>query len=183
MQFTQRFWEGLRDGTVTVAVRRWKRPSVKTGGTLKSPGGLLAIDEVARIELEDVSEGDARAAGFASRDELIAALRPDGDLYRVRFHRIGDDPRIELRRSADLDASELAALDAKLRRVEWAIPILRLIRDHPGTVSTELAPQLGMERFPFKQKVRRLKELGLTESLKVGYQLSPRGEAFLSHHP
>jgi hypothetical protein len=27
--------------------------------------------------------------------------------------------------------------------------------------------------------VRKLKELGLTESLPVGYRLSPRGEAYL----
>jgi predicted transcriptional regulator len=44
-------------------------------------------------------------------------------------------------------------------------------------VSTELAKALGAERFAFKQDVRKLKELGLTESLEVGYRLSPRGEA------
>ena len=31
----------------------------------------------------------------------------------------------------------------------------------------------------FKTDVRKLKELGLTESLEVGYRLSPRGEAVL----
>ena len=36
-----------------------------------------------------------------------------------------------------------------------------------------------MEKLKFKQDVRRLKELGLTESLDIGYQLSPRGEAVL----
>jgi len=46
-------------------------------------------------------------------------------------------------------------------------------RCQPGVVSTELAPRLDLERLPFKQRVRRLKELGLTESLKVGYRLSP----------
>ena len=32
--------------------------------------------------------------------------------------------------------------------------------------------------LPFKRNVRKLKELGLTESLEVGYRLSPRGEAY-----
>jgi transposase len=36
------------------------------------------------------------------------------------------------------------------------------------------------ERHPFKADVRKLKELGLTESLEVGYRLSPRGRALLA---
>ena len=31
----------------------------------------------------------------------------------------------------------------------------------------------------FKRDVRKLKELGLTRSLEVGYELSPRGRAYL----
>jgi hypothetical protein len=38
---------------------------------------------------------------------------------------------------------------------------------------------MKMERQAFKLNVRKLKELGLTESLEVGYRLSPLGEAFL----
>jgi hypothetical protein len=33
--------------------------------------------------------------------------------------------------------------------------------------------------MPFKLDVRKLKELGLTESLRPGYRLSPRGETVL----
>src|SRR3954463_7197760 len=181
MLFEKRFWAGLADGSVTVAVRRWKRPTVKAGGTLKSPGGLLAIDSVDRIELSDVTAADATAAGVDSRKALLEALRPDGDLYRICFHRAGDDPRVELRNRSHIDSDELAVLTAKLARLDWARPILELIRDYPGTVSTELAPKVGMERLPFKQRVRRLKELGLTESLQIGYRLSPRGEAIIQH--
>ena len=43
----------------------------------------------------------------------------------------------------------------------------------------DLAASLGMEKLPFKRDVRKLKELGLTESLPVGYRLSPRGRAYL----
>ena len=56
---------------------------------------------------------------------------------------------------------------------------LRLIAGHPGTVSTTLANQLGLARPDFKDNVRKLKTLGLTISLDVGYRVSPRGEAFL----
>jgi hypothetical protein len=37
--------------------------------------------------------------------------------------------------------------------------------------------------MPFKLDVRKLKELGLTESLPVGYRLSPRGEFLLQRRP
>jgi hypothetical protein len=38
-----------------------------------------------------------------------------------------------------------------------------------------------MEKAPFKANVRKLKGLGLTESLEIGYRLSPRGRAVLRH--
>jgi hypothetical protein len=177
--FTQRFWPGLADGTITTAFRRWKRPTVKAGGTLHSPGGVLGIDEVALIEPDEITDTDAHTAGYASRHEALAELRPNGDLYRIRFHRIGDDPRNDLRQRDDLDAEGVAALLRTIGRLEWAIPTLRLIAERPGTVSTDLAASLGMDRARFKQRVRRLKTLGLTESLEIGYRLSPRGQSFL----
>lgn len=174
--FPARIWPGLVDGRVTVAFRRWTRPSIKAGGTLHSPGGLLSIDELTPMTVDEITDDDARAAGYSSRHEVIADLRPVGQLYRVRFTRIGDDPRIALRAQIDVDESVLAAV----RRLPWAGDVLRAIGTRPGTVSTALAEQLGMERLTFKQRVRRLKALGLTVSLEVGYRLSPRGEAVLA---
>ncbi|CAN5854161.1 hypothetical protein BH23ACT4_BH23ACT4_13850 [soil metagenome] len=45
--------------------------------------------------------------------------------------------------------------------------------------STRLAEEIGEPGLLFKQKVRRLKELGLTESLSIGYRLSSRGSELL----
>ena len=177
MLFPRALWPRIADGSVTVAFRRWARPSVKQGGTLQTPAGVIRIDELAVIDESDISPDDARNAGHADAEALLAALRPTGTLYRVRFHRVGDDPRVELRQRAALSDEEVLEIEAALRRLPWARDVLRLIRDQPGVVSTELAPQVGMERLHFKQKVRRLKELGLTESLPVGYRLSPRGKA------
>jgi hypothetical protein len=39
---------------------------------------------------------------------------------------------------------------------------------------------MGYDRPAFKLDVRKLKRLGLTESLEVGYRLSPRGRAYLT---
>ena len=41
--------------------------------------------------------------------------------------------------------------------------------------------ELGRETLAWKADVRKLKEKGLTESLAIGYRLSPRGEAVLDH--
>ncbi len=58
--------------------------------------------------------------------------------------------------------------------------MLRLIGDRPGVRAGDLAAELGRERLAFKADVRKLKALGLTESLEVGYRLSPRGRAYLA---
>jgi len=54
-----------------------------------------------------------------------------------------------------------------------------LIEESPRTAASRLAPQLGRETRPFKADVRKLKKLGLTLSFEVGYEISPRGRAFL----
>jgi hypothetical protein len=43
----------------------------------------------------------------------------------------------------------------------------------------DLCRVAGQEILTFKTNVRKLKALGLTESLEVGYRLSPRGTAWL----
>jgi hypothetical protein len=52
-----------------------------------------------------------------------------------------------------------------------------LIASSPGVRAEDLARSVGREKMPFKLDVRKLKELGLTESLETGYRLSPRGQA------
>jgi hypothetical protein len=180
MLFKERFWAGLRDGSLSVAYRRWKRPSVKAGGTLVSPGGQLAIDSVEPIDDAVIDDDAAQAAGYTDRKELFGNIRGDGQLYRIRFHRLGDDPRVALRQRAELTEPESEKVAALFDRNDWAVPYLRLIEELPGIVSTELADRSGVERLVFKQRVRRLKALGLTESLEVGYRLSPRGRRVLA---
>ena len=163
-------------GEVDLAFRRWRRPTVRAGGTLRTPMGVLAIDAVDAIAPEDVTDADARRAGHPGREEALAALRPEGTLYRIAFHLAGPDPRVALRERTDLTAEERDRIDARL---PWAREVLELIADQPGTLAADLATQRGQERLPFKRDVRKLKELGLTESLQKGYRVSPRGHAFL----
>jgi hypothetical protein len=180
--FRQSFWAGLADGSVTVAFRRWKRPTVKTGGRLTTPAGVLAIDE------GDITAADARRAGFVDRDALLAELAGRaGQLYRIDFHLAGEDPRIALRERSALTPDDLGELERRLARLDrasthgpWTDDVLRLIAARPGVRAGDLAEAMGRERLAFKADVRKLKALGLTESLPVGYRLSPRGDAWLS---
>lgn len=188
MLFPQRFWAGLADGSITVAFRRWRRAQVRPGGSYRTPAGVLRVDAVDQIDPSRIDDNDARRAGYASVAELLRELdrHGDGPAWRVAFHHAGPDPRAALRASADLDADEWTRLTGRLARMDatshhgpWTLRVLRLIDQGPGVRAGDLAELEGRERLAFKADVRKLKELGLTESLEVGYRLSPRGRALL----
>lgn len=56
--------EAIRRGEITLQFRRWTRPTVKPGGTLKTRVGLLRIGRIDDMSPDDVGEADARKAGF-----------------------------------------------------------------------------------------------------------------------
>jgi len=188
MLFRQDSLDGIREGRITLAFRRWRRPTVRTGGTILLPIGQLQIVEIRQIAESAIGEEDARRAGYASRAALLDELAGrDGALYRIELGALGPDPRIALRARASLADGELATLRAKLAKLDasapggpWTRRFLELIRDKPAIRAGDLCQVVGMERLFFKSYVRKLKALGLTESLDVGYRLSARGEAVLS---
>jgi len=175
-------------GEIDTLFRRQKRPTVKTGGTLRTRVGMLDIMRVDRIELDMISSRDARRGGFGSVDEVVAELtqKPDGDFYRVRVRPGGPDPRDELRDRAALDPDELDAVRASLdgfdrrsTRGPWTRRFLTMLDEQPHVRAPDLAESIGWETKPFKDHVRKLKGLGLTISHSPGYELSPRGRAVL----
>lgn len=179
--------EKIRTGSVTVLFRRWSRPGAKAGGTQMTQGGVVGIDTVAIVDETDVTDEDARAAGYADREDLIEHLNYREDpIYRISVRWVGEDPRIALRESDDLSEVELAEIIAKLEKMDrtskrgsWTQSYLEVIQSMPATYSGLLANYLGISQADFKPWVRKLKALGLTESLEVGYRLSPRGEKVL----
>lgn len=178
-------FEAIRSGRVDTAFRRWIRPTVKAGGTLTTSAGVLAIDAVDVVALNGVTAEDLKRAGFDARDSLDAMLGDrKGTLYRIRLRYVGEDPRIALRESGALSDDDADAIDQTLGRMDgstpWVRRTLELIGEQPGQSAQELAGLLGVEKLKFKSNVRRLKALGLTESLDVGYRLSPRGQAWLA---
>ncbi|KXO93215.1 Uncharacterised protein (plasmid) [Tsukamurella tyrosinosolvens] len=191
--------EGVRDGRITTQYRRWDTPRVKVGGTQLTPAGLLRFTRVTRVpDVERISDRAARAAGVkdaAALRKLLTPRDPDAPrrersarggehVYRVHLEWAGEDPRLALREELPDDA-ELAAIARRLARLDaretgpWTRDILAWIRDHPHIVSKELAAERGVELLPMKADIRKLKGMGLTISHEVGYELSPRGAAYL----
>ena len=187
MLFPPATLQAIADGTVTVAFRRWEEPRVRSGATQRTAVGVIAFDTVEAVQRDEITDADALAAGFADREQLFAFVdrRSGGTIYRIRLRIAGSDPRVALRESLP-DAEQLREIERRLARLDrasrhgpWTRDVLQAIGDGPGVRAADLAPRFGRERLPFNLDVRKLKELGLTESLPRGYRLSPRGQAAL----
>jgi hypothetical protein len=188
--FEKRFWPGIADGSITCTFRRWKKPQAAAGRRQRTAAGIVEVTAVDIVDVAGITDADALASGYGSADELRADLRGDASspLRRIRFHIVDEpDPRAELAASTDIDDEERATIAARLDRLDrastqgpWTRATLVLIAELPGVRAGDLADAIGRERLDFKADVRKLKNLGLTESLPVGYRLSPRGRAFLS---
>lgn len=179
----------IKAGEISLIFRRWKKCGVKAGGTQMTQLGVLGIDAVDIVKENKITPADAAAAGFGSKKELLASMPPasdDTDIYRIGVHWVGEDPRKSLRAKDKLSKTELDDIVAKLRKLDagskrgpWTQLYLQMIRDQPNTHAQILAESVGLDIPTFKPWVRKLKALGLTESLRPGYRLSPRGEKVL----
>ena len=185
MLFRQDILQGIAEGRVTLAFRRWRRTPPVEGSSLRSPVGVLRFDRVTIIDEGDITPADVARTGL-SLHELRASIAGEGRLLRIELRLAGDDPRIALRQRPP-ERAEIEAVAARLSAIDaanpapWTMRYLRLIADQPGIVSRVLARQVKADVPRFKRRVRQLKELGLTESLEVGYRLSPRGQVVLEH--
>lgn len=174
--------DAIKAGEVDLALRRWATPRVVVGTQMRTAVGVVEVTSVERV-LEPTPD-DARRSGLtpAALAKALAA-RPDDPIWRVGLAYAGADPREALRESIPT-AEEIAEIDARLARLDkasaygaWTRETLDLIDLNPTVRAPDLAAQVGRDTADFKKDVRKLKELGLTESLDIGYLLSPRGQA------
>jgi hypothetical protein len=180
----------MRDGTITVTVRRWKRSQAIAGHRYRTGAGIIEVDAVDVVDPTALTDGDAASAGFASADELRAQLRGDAGspVYRIAFHLVGEpDPRAVLAEDDGLSPADVESISHRLRRLDrasrrgpWTAATLAIIDARPAVRAGDLAESLGRDLPTFKLDVRKLKNLGLTISLERGYRLSPRGAAYLA---
>lgn len=190
VQVQARYGPRIEAGEVTLLFRRWRRPQVVAGRTYRTAAGRLEVTAVDEVDPSAFTDADARRAGAVDADALRAELRgePGWPTLRIAVRpAAGPDPRSELAADDGLSDADVAELDRRLDRLDrasswgpWTAETLRLVERSPATLAADLAASVGRERDPFKLDVRKLKALGLTESLRVGYQLSPRGRAYLA---
>ena len=185
MLLSQKTLDAIVNGEVDRVYRRWKRPAVVEGTLQRTSHGLVEVVGLRRVEENEI---EPTAAGYGTTEEVLAEIRPpepERRLYEVRVRWAGEDHRPALRESTDLDDAALEAIDDVISGIgrrggPTGIELLQVIAANPAKLAEDLAHGVGVERDVLKRRVRQLKELGLTESLRVGYRLSPRGEAYLA---
>jgi hypothetical protein len=189
--FEAKYREPIASGAVDLTFRRWRRSQAVVGHRYRTAAGRLEVDAVDVVAPEDITDDEARRAGQPSATALVAAMPgpADGPVYRVRFHAVTDaDERDVLAAKGALSDADVAEIDRRLDRLDraspwgpWTRATLQVIGQRPGVRAPDLAASFGRDTAPFKLDVRKLKAVGLTISLRIGYQLSPRGQAYLAH--
>ena len=126
VQFPPATLEKVLRGEVTLAFRRWIRPTVKAGDELRTILGVVYVETVTRVDEGDIGEEEARRAGSPSRAELSRDPRgaaglgvPDRGLCGegragAAFDRCGRKPRVRM-------AEQLVPMGIRLpdREAKW----------------------------------------------------------------
>ncbi|GAB2640773.1 hypothetical protein [Nocardia goodfellowii] len=187
MILSDRVARAIAAGEVVQVFRPWSVPRVRVGSTLHTSAGIVQIVSVEAIDPQRISDTDARKAGEPSAHAVRASCRGDqtDPVFRITVRFLGPDERVELRSRADLSQRDideirtaLSRLDRASRRGPWTADILDVVARNPGHRAADLAELMGRDKESFKLDVRKLKNLGLTHSLTVGYELSPRGAEY-----
>ena len=87
--------EAIKRGEISLQFRRWTRPTVKPGGTLKTKVGLLQIGRIDEVSPDDVTEPDARRAGFkdvADFRRWLATMNEGPLFHRIEVSYLGEAP-------------------------------------------------------------------------------------------
>ncbi|WP_020387176.1 hypothetical protein [Kribbella catacumbae] len=183
--------DGVAEGRITAAYRRWAEARVVEGRIYRTNAGRIEIDSVRQVNPELVSDydDDIFAADRQNAKDVRRRLRGNEDwpTFLIKFHLVeGPDPREELAATAELTVEDLEDLRTKLAKLDelsrhgaWTTDTLKKIQSKPATRAGDLAADFGRDTAAFKLDVRKLKNLGLTYSLETGYELSPRGKAYL----
>jgi hypothetical protein len=90
--FSPELRESVASGEITVSIRLWSRPKVKSGGRYATAGVVIEIDSIELLPFSAVSTADVRSSGERDRESLrrrAAHAGPIDDntlVYRIEFH-------------------------------------------------------------------------------------------------
>lgn len=189
MLFKQNHLDGIKTGEISLAFRKWKKPTVKNGSIIKTAIGQIEILDIKEINQERITKSDAVKAGFNDLDTLLEQLDSIrvGNLFRISLRYHSPDPRIKLRQTTNLTDEAFEEIKIKLKRLDtyskhgnWTLRVLHLIQDNPQKRAVDLSRKLHLEKDWLKPNIRKLKNLGLTISHEVGYSISPLGVEVLN---
>ena len=85
--------EQIKAGEVDLIFRRWSKPTVRAGGTLKTKVGILAIKAIDDMSPDDVTEAEARRAGFedvAAFRRWLDTMKPGHLFQRIEIGYLGE---------------------------------------------------------------------------------------------
>lgn len=184
---SKRILRGVAAGEISEAYLRWPSPLAEAGTRLSTVVGLIGVGEVSRVDPGELTDDDARRAGFGSAAGLRASLAKHGrgEVYRLTLSFEGPAPRpvaepvvVGGRERAVID-QQLARLDVSAPRGPWTRQVLEVLRRRPGIRAAELAAEHNRPVSRCKSDVWRLRELGLVEQVESGFGLSARGRSYL----
>lgn len=179
---------GIKSGRITLAFRKWQKASVKNGSLLQTSIGLVEIHKVEAVNENDITDKDALNADFNDKNQLLNSFTKNstGTIFKISISYHSADPRIKLRETTELTEPQLADLKRKIGRLDnrskqgnWTRKILLTIKDNPNLHAIGIAKCTGFEKEWLKLNIRKLKNLGLTISHNVGYELSSLGKVFV----
>lgn len=188
MLFKEIHLQGIKSGNITLAFRNWQKVSVHNGSLLHTSVGLVKIHTVEAVNENEITDKDALHAGFKDKNQLLKSVKQNsgGIIFKIKVSYHSEDPRINLREQFELSKQQFEDLAKKLERLDqfskkgaWTKSVLLTIKENPNFHAIGLADLTGFEKEWLKLNIRKLKNLGLTISHQVGYELSPLGNEYL----
>ncbi|SFB86356.1 hypothetical protein SAMN05421747_101577 [Parapedobacter composti] len=189
MLFRGAHLQGIKSGEITMAFRKWQKVSVKSGSLLHTSVGLLEIGKIEAVNENDITDKDAVQAGFVDKKQLLKSFNHNstGTIFKISVRYHAEDPRIKLREQTGLSEQQFEDLKDRLERLDryskqgyWTQKVLLTIKNNPNLHAIGVAELTGFEKEWLKLNIRKLKNLGLTISHNIGYEISPLGSEYLS---
>lgn len=92
MRFSPELRTGVAAGEITVSIRLWQRPKVKSGGRYASDGCDIEVDSIELMPFAAITAEDVALSGERDREALrqraahVGPINDDTLVYRIEFH-------------------------------------------------------------------------------------------------
>ncbi|GGG97364.1 hypothetical protein GCM10007415_35910 [Parapedobacter pyrenivorans] len=185
MLFKNIHLQGIKSGKISLAFRKWQKTALQNGSHIHTAIGLVKINAIEIVDESTITKSDAIKAGFADKKQLLNSLSQHntGKIFKISISYYAEDPRVKLRERTTLTDEQFSALKQKMERLDnyskkgyWTKKVLFSIKENPHLHAIGIAKLTGFEKEWLKLNIRKLKNLGLTISHDVGYELSPFGK-------